>query len=229
MIGDKKILAIIPARGGSKGLPGKNIMPLGGKPLIGWTIDAALNTNFIDKTIVSTDCQEISKVAVQLGASVPFIRPDEFSSDESTAVSVVYHALNTIDDNFDVIVLLQPTSPFRSEKHIRESLELYFSESASSVVSVCESDKSPYWCFWRNDNNSITPILSQENQFSRRQDLKKAFSLNGAIYILDVKKFINERKFIFEDSLSYVMDKESSVDIDDMMDLQLAQVILGAK
>ena len=223
------VLAVIPARGGSKGLPGKNIKVLGCKPLIAWTIDAALNTNVIDKIVVSTDCQDIAKVAKNFGAEVPFIRPDELSSDTATTSDVISHVLNSMKEKYDIIILLQPTSPFRTTKDIEKAFELYNSTSTSSVVSVYQADKSPYWYFSRDNIGMINPVLNMEGQFSRRQELPDTYLLNGAIYIVDVKKFLSYEKFIFDDSLSYVMSKESSIDIDEAIDFQLAQLILGVK
>jgi len=224
-----RVLAIIPARGGSKGLPGKNIRLLGDKPLIAWTIQAALGTDCITRTVVTTDCKEIAKVAKKFGADVPFLRPEALGTDSATTADVVYHVINSINENFDIIILLQPTSPYRNEYDIQNAFDIYSSKYVSSVVSVCETDKSPYWCFWRNEDTSITPILSMVEQFSRRQGLPKAYSLNGAIYIVDNKKFIGSQKFIYDDSLSYVMDKKSSIDIDDLMDFKLAELLLGEK
>ncbi len=224
-----KVLAVIPARGGSKGLPGKNIKRLGDKPLIAWTIEAALNAKFIDKTIVSTDCQEIAQVSRAYGAEVPFIRPDELSSDTATSSDVILHAIGSMKSEFNVILLLQPTSPFRTAKDIDSASELYNSSSTSSVVSVCLADKSPYWYFFKNNVGMMSPVLSMEGQFSRRQELPDTYLLNGAIYIVDIKKFLSQKKFIFDDSISYVMSKESSIDIDEPLDFKLAQLILGVK
>ncbi len=224
-----KVLAVIPARGGSKGLPGKNIKILDDKPLIAWTIEAALNAKFIEHTIVSTDCQEIVKVSRAYGAEVPFIRPDELSSDAATTSDVIKHAIDFMKSDFDIIILLQPTSPFRTSKDIENAFELYNSSNTSSVVSVCLADKSPYWYFFKDNIGMISPVLSMEGQFSRRQELPDTYLLNGAIYIVDVKKFLSHEKFIFDDSISYVMSKESSIDIDEPLDFKLAQLILGVK
>lgn len=229
MIDGKRILAIIPARGGSKGLPGKNIKLLGSKPLIAWTIEAALSAKLIEKTVVSTDCQKIAKISRTYGADVPFIRPDELSTDTATTSDVIFHAIDSVKEDFDVIVLLQPTSPFRTTKDIENAYELYNSSNTSSVVSVCLAEKSPYWYFSRDNIGMISPILNMEGQFSRRQELPDTYFLNGAIYIVDVKKFLSHKKFIFNDSLSYVMSKESSIDIDEPIDFKLAQLILGVK
>lgn len=224
-----RILAIIPARGGSKGLVGKNIKVLGDKPLIAWTIQAALSTEEIYKTIVSTDCTEIASVAKEYGAEVPFIRPDTIATDGATTADVISHAINFFDEKFDIIIVLQPTSPFRTNTDIRNAITLYNDNTASSVVSVVKSDKSPYWSFFVDDSLNMRPILNLEGQFSRRQELPDSYFLNGAIYIVGTKQFLRDAKFIYTDSLSYVMCKKSSIDIDDIMDFKLAQLMLGVK
>jgi CMP-N,N'-diacetyllegionaminic acid synthase len=226
MLGDKKVLAIIPARGGSKGLPGKNLRTLGIKPLIAWTIESALANKLIDKTIVSTDCLKIAAVSKTFGAEVPFIRPDWLSTDQAETADVVLHALNSICEQFDVIVVLQPTSPFRNSVHIEAALKTYENSKAHSLVSICETQKSPYWMFSLEDDGALEPILQGKNQFSRRQELPKTYCLNGAIYVVDVELFLKSKDFIFEDSKSYLMDFESSVDIDSLMDFKLAQFFL---
>ena len=226
MIGNKKVLAVIPARGGSKGLPEKNIRILGTKPLIAWTIESALGNKSIDKTVVSTDCSKIAAVSKLFGAEVPFIRPDWLSTDQAVTTDVVLHVLNSINESYDVIVVLQPTSPFRHSGHIEDALEIYENAKAHSLVSVCESQKSPYWMFSLEEGGVLKPIIHDENQFRRRQELPKTYCLNGAIYVIDVKCFLENKKFIFEDTKSYLMDYESSIDIDSLMDFNLARLII---
>lgn len=220
-------LAIIPARGGSKGLPGKNIRLLGDIPLIAWTIQAALTSKCFTKVIVSTDCHEIANIAKKFGAEVPFIRPDQLATDTATSVDVVMHAINALNEKYDEVVLLQPTSPFRKGNDIRNAFDVYNTSKVQSLVSVTEVDKSPYWCFSRNENQSITPIVVLDKQFSRRQDMPTAYSLNGAIYIVGTEKFMNDPKFIYHNTLSYVMNKKSSIDVDDLIDFKLAELLLG--
>lgn len=224
---NNKVLAIIPARGGSKGLPGKNIRPLGDMPLIGWTIQAALKSECFSKVMVSTDCNKIADIARQFGAEVPFMRPDELATDQAGSVDVVLHAINALDEDFGTVVMLQPTSPFRDEGDIRNAINIYNASKVPSLVSITEVDKSPYWCFWRKEDDSITPILRSEKQFARRQDLPPTFALNGAIYIVDTEEFVNNPRFVYENTRSYVMKKKSSIDVDDLMDFKLAELILG--
>ena len=225
----KKVLAIIPARSGSKGLPGKNIKLLGEKPLIGWTIDAATKAKCINDVIVSTDCPEIARVSKKYGAGVPFLRPKNLASDTASTVDTVLHSITTINVNYDVIILLQPTSPFRTADDIDRAFSVYSKSGASSVVSICEVDKNPFLSFWKKEDNTLEAVLNIDNQYFRRQDLVPAYSLNGAIYIVDTKKILSEKKFLYEDSSSYIMEKKSSIDIDDEIDFKFAQFIIGDK
>lgn len=225
MIDNKKVLAIIPARGGSKGLPGKNIKMLGGKPLIAWSIEAALNSAEIDRAIVTTDAQDIAQVASEFGADVPFLRPKELAADDTSSADVVLHVLNTLEEEFDIIVLLQPTSPFRTSQHIQQALAQCKEQNNYTLISVCESDKSPSWLFW-NESNKLDPILGTHSKATRRQDVRKAYALNGAIYVVEVNKFKQQLKFMYDDSLPFVMNKNSSIDIDDAMDFKFAELVL---
>lgn len=222
-----KILAIIPARSGSKGLPNKNILPLDGTPLISWTIQAAQLSKIFSKIIVSTDSEEICKIAIQWGAEVPFLRPEELSTDKSPIVDTIIYLLRCLDDDYDGVCLLQPTSPLRGANHIIEAFELFKSSGAPSVVSITELEKSPQWSFWRDQRGRLTPLLTAGHTVSRRQDLKSAYVLNGAIYFVKTEFFVKEKKFYFEDSVSYLMNKESSIDIDNLIDFKLAQLLIG--
>jgi len=228
MIDEKKVIAIIPARGGSKGLPGKNIKLLGNKPLIAWTIEAAASVDIIDRIIVTTDCAEIAATAEKCGAEIPFLRPKELGGDDTTTAEVILHAIKSIHENFDIIVLLQPTSPYRSTHHIEEAFELCRAENNYSLVSVSEMDKSPQWCYWRNQSR-LEPILKAgiQDGCTRRQDLRKAYALNGAIYITETNCFMDKQVLIDANTVSYVMSKRSSIDIDDAIDFKMAELLLG--
>ncbi|MDB3979058.1 acylneuraminate cytidylyltransferase family protein [Pseudomonadales bacterium] len=229
MIDGKKVLAVIPARGGSKGLPGKNIRDLGQKPLIAWTIEAALSSDIIDHTIVSTDCDQIAEVSKHFGADVPFVRPHWLSTDEASSADVVLHTLTSLSVTFDIVILLQPTSPFRDRGHIEDALKIYVKAEAQSLVSICEAQKSPYWFFSLEKDGALLPVLRYNKQFNRRQDLPKTYALNGAIYVVDVELFLRAQKFIFDETVSYLMELESSLDIDTLMDFNLAQLMLDEK
>ncbi|EMK10350.1 MULTISPECIES: cytidylyltransferase domain-containing protein [Leptospira] len=221
---DQKILGLIPARGGSKGILRKNIKLIAGKPLIVWTIEAALKSKHLTSIVVSTDDPEIAEIAEQSGASVPFLRPAELATDYSSGIDPVLHALDNLP-GFDYVMLLQPTSPLRTSVDIDDCVEFAISKNANSVVSVCEAQENPFWMFRLGDSFKMTKLLNVED-VARRQDSPKVFTLNGSIYLSEVNYFREKKKFITEDTLAYLMNKESSIDIDDMMDWKLAEILL---
>ncbi|EMN24357.1 acylneuraminate cytidylyltransferase family protein [Leptospira kirschneri] len=221
---DQKILGLIPARGGSKGILRKNIKLIAGKPLIVWTIEAALKSKHLTSIVVSTDDPEIAEIAEQSGASVPFLRPAELAADYSSGIDPVLHALDNLP-GFDYVMLLQPTSPLRTSVDIDDCVEFAISKNANSVVSVCEAQENPFWMFRLDDSFKMTKLLNVED-VARRQDSPKVFTLNGSIYLSEVNYFREKKKFITEDTLAYLMNKENSIDIDDMMDWKLAEILL---
>jgi len=229
VIQNKKVLAIIPARGGSKGVPRKNIRLLGEKPLIGWTIEAALGASFIDRLVLSSDDSEISEVATIFGCEVPFVRPSELASDSASTVAVVNHALSSLDDKFDVVVLLQPTSPFRTSKHIDEAIKIMVERNAKSVVSVVKINKSPEWMYWLDQKSMEISQILEGSVASRRQESRSAYSLNGAIYIIDVSLFREINGFICPNTVAYLMTETESLDIDTPEDFDYAKFILAGK
>ena len=228
MYNNKKILAIIPARGGSKGIADKNIMPICGKPLIAYTIDAGLKSKYIDEIIVSTDSHAIREVAAMYGANVPFLRPEELSNDGASSIDVVLHVIDFYKNNnktFDYVVLLQPTSPLRTSQHIDGAIEKLLNSNETSLVSVCEADQSPI--LMRNiENDKLKEVISFEGKNLRRQDLPTFYILNGALYINSTDMLAHQNKFVCENTIPYVMDKESSVDIDTMLDAKLVELII---
>lgn len=230
MLGKKRVLALIPARGGSKRLPRKNIMSLDGIPLIGWTIKAAQTSNYIDEIVVSTDDDEVATIAKNLGASVPFKRPDYLASDVATSHSVIKHCLDYYENervNFDIVVLLQPTSPLRTAAHIDAAMEIFQTKGAKSVISVCECDHSPLWSNVLPDNCSMENFLNKELLRTRSQDLPKHYRISGAIYICDIPEYISsDGDFYNGDSYAYKMDASSSIDIDTDIDFKLANLII---
>ncbi|EMJ92084.1 cytidylyltransferase domain-containing protein [Leptospira alstonii] len=219
-----KILGLIPARGGSKGIARKNIRFIAGKPLIVWTIEAALKSKYLTSVVVSTDDLEIAEVAKSAGASVPFLRPSELATDQSSGIDPVLHALDNLPQ-FDYVMLLQPTSPLRTNSDIDDCIEFAIQKNAKSLVSVCESQENPFWMFRLDDSLKMSKLLNTDD-ISRRQDSPKTFSLNGSIYLSEVNYFRERKKFITEDTLAFIMSKESSVDIDDMIDWKLAEILL---
>lgn len=217
----KKVLGIIPARGGSKRLPAKNIMLLRGKPLLAWTIEAGLASGVIDRLIISTDDPEISKVALEYGCEVPFLRPPEFSTDEATSVDVVLHALSQTH-GFTHFILLQPTSPLRRANHIVEAFELMCASGASACVSMRRSLESPYWMFKISEKGFIAPVV-RDLTLQRKQVLPEAYLPNGAIIIGSVEKFQLKKSFYGCDTIPYIMSSTDSIDIDTFDDFKLAE------
>lgn len=229
MINGKRVLAIIPARGGSKGLPRKNILKLAGKSLICWTIKAALNSKYIDKLIVSSEDEEILKIAKESGAEI-LVRPKELATDEAKTIDVVFHVLENMKEHFDIIILLQPTSPLRESKHIDEALNLLITKDADAIISVCEAEHNPLWCNTLPEDGSMKNFLRKDIINKRRQDLEKYYRVNGAIYICKTEKLLAERSFFLEDNIyAYIMDRKSSVDIDDEVDFKLAEILIKTK
>jgi CMP-N-acetylneuraminic acid synthetase len=216
-----KIIAIIPARGGSKGLPRKNVLDLNGKPLIAHTIEAALKSNIFSKIVVTTDDKEIREVALKYGADV-IDRPKELATDGASSLDVIKHTLLTLqinEEKYSHFILLQPTSTLRNENHINEAWNKYTTEEVSSLVSVTAVVHPPQKMLILDNNNSVKPLTQWEDLTKPRQQLPKAFLPNGAIYISEVDKFL-EKKNLFVIPLSmYIMTFEESVDIGTKEDL----------
>ena len=230
MIKDKRILAVIPARSGSKRLPNKNILDLNGKPLIAWSIKAGLNSKYVDEVIVSTDDKKIAQIAKKHGAKVPFIRPKELATDTATSFDVVKHALNCCGDGFDIVVLLQPTSPLRTNKDIDDALELLINKKAHAVISVCETEHSPLFCNTLDDGLSMNGFLNDKLKNKRTQDLPKYYRINGAIYAVYIEDLLKDKTFFLSDKIyAYIMPQQRSVDIDIKLDLLVAEAILNDK
>lgn len=227
MIGDKKVLAVIPARGGSKGVPGKNIRDLAGKPLIAWTVEAAQASTLIDRVIVTTDSPRILEVATAFGADAPFLRPAELSQDDTPGAAPFLHALAEVP-GYDIAVLLQPTSPLRSAEDIDGCVRLCFENDAGPVLSVTEVTKHPAWMF-SLPQGRFEPILPELAKVDRRQDLPKVYSLNGAIYTVPVSRFLQEGALMVPDSAAYVMPSDRSVDIDTEFDFAIAEFLMGLR
>ncbi len=227
-----RILGIIPARGGSKGIPRKNIRPLAGKPLIGWTIEPALESNLCQQLIVSTDDPEIASVSRELGADVPFIRPSAISSDTATSLSVVEHALDWMTDTgaeiFSHVLLLQPTSPFRTVEDIQNAVKIA-KETGAAVVSVCEPRDHPYLVKIIRPDGTLGDFIPESAHCSRRQDFPSVFTLNGAIYLISVDCLRKEKTFTPEKTVPYIMPRERSLDIDTPWDFFLAEQIMQRK
>ena len=224
MYNDRKILAVIPARSGSKRLFNKNIKDLNGKPLIVWTIQAALKSAYIDKVIVSTDSEEIADISKRFGAEVPFIRPSNLSDDKTDSLSVIKHAVEFYNSQYDIVVLLQPTSPLRNTQDIDEAFKL-LNNNTKAVVSVCKTDHSPLWSNTLSDDYCMQYFIEEDVKGKRSQDIPQYYRLNGSIYISFILDMINNNGFFGELTKAYIMPKERSVDIDDLFDFQFAEYL----
>lgn len=226
----KNVLCVITARGGSKGIKNKNIINLNGYPLIYYTIKAAKDSGVFSKVIVSTDSEEIAAVSEKYGAEIPFMRPKELSGDSTSSMDTLIQAINESEriysEKYDTVVLLQPTSPLRTGKNISEALEIFVNKNANSVVSVCETDHSPLWSNVLPGSLSMDNFLRDEVKNGRRQNLDTFYRINGAIYIADTDYIKKYRDWFHENSYAYIMEKKNSIDIDDMMDLKFAEIIM---
>lgn len=229
----KKKLAIIPARGGSKGIPGKNIYPVAGKPLIYYTIHAArqaLEKGAVDKLIVSTDSEQIAETARQYGAEVPFLRPKELAGDKSKSADLMIHAIKFYEsqgERFDDIILLQPTSPLRICEDIVGAAALYDRLSCDSLVSCYKEESVSEYNSYHMQGYIGIPVNKDHNKGKRRQDLPELFVRNGAIFITDADYLLRHELVIGDSPAIYVMPQERSLNIDTEYDMKLAEWMLG--
>ena len=226
-------MGIIPARGGSKGIPRKNIKKIAGKPLLAYTAKAALGSSYISRVVLSTEDQEIRQVGNELGLEIPFIRPDNLAQDNTPSLPVVQHVLVMLErqENYkpDLIVLLQPTSPLRTSKHIDEALELFINQNADSLVSVTEvpHNMKPYSVMKSKKNGTIVPFLIYEENKNIRQQKPKFFARNGAaIYISTYECIMKNNSLYGSKILPYFMKKEDSFDLDDEIDWKIMESLI---
>jgi CMP-N-acetylneuraminic acid synthetase len=229
-----KTLGLILARGGSKRVPRKNLRLLGGKPLINWTVDAALAATSLDRVILSTDDAEIAATAVAAGCDVPFMRPPELATDTTTSADVVRHALAAIDAaaTFSRLVLLQPTSPLRTSEDIDGAVALARGQDLASVVGICPAESVPAHLFWHEADGRLSSVIGapfEEIAGRRSQDCRPGYRLNGAVYVARLDWFLAGGELIGPDSVGYVMPRERSVDIDDEMGLLEAEMIVSRR
>lgn len=221
MYKNKRYLAIIPARGGSKGIKDKNIIDVCGKPLIDYTISSARKSKYLDYIYVSTDSPKIKEVALQCEASVPFLRDESLASDTSKTIDAVVYSIKKLEDigeYFDFLVLLQPTSPLRTAEDIDRAIEYLDNRETKSLVSINQIKDNPVLIRTIDKNGNLRKILNQ-NSTVRRQDFKEYYRVNGAIYINSIKKINNETSFN-DNVLGYIMPLERSIDIDNIDDLE---------
>lgn len=221
-----KTISIIPARGGSKGVPRKNIKLFAGKPLIAHTIEEALKSKYLDTVIVSTEDQEVENISKEYGAKV-VKRPNILAKDNSPTIDAIFHVLEFLkiqNEEQTVVVLLQPTSPLRNFQDIDNAINLFLTNECESVISVCESEHPPYWAY-KIDHNYLNPILDSRYLKMRRQDLPKSYMPNGAIYVSAVKFLQEYRNFNSSKTLPYIMPSIRSIDIDNILDFNFAEFL----
>ena len=226
MYKEKTFLAIIPARSGSKRLPRKNVLDLAGKPLIAWSIEAARESQYIDSVVVSSDDDEILSVAKRYGAQ-SINRPKELASDTARTMDALFHVIENMQEDYDYIVLLQPTSPLRNAKDIDGAIEYLFEKEAQSIVSICEMEHSPLWANTLPHDRNMRNFLKDEVLNKRSQDLEPYYRLNGAIYICKMEELLREKSFFLKEGLfAYEMPQEKSIDIDTKLDFLIAESLL---
>ena len=229
MIGQYRVTALIPARGGSKRLPRKNVKLLGNKPLIAWSIEAAKASKYIDRVVVSTDDEEIKQVSEQYGAEVPFLRPEHLSNDHASSFDVIKHAIVFLglDQTNELIVLLQPTSPLRLVSELDTALEFFIAKNAKGIVSISETEHSPMWSNTLPENGCMSNFIRPEVQGKRSQDLPKFFRLNGSIYIYETLALLEQAKIFFDEHVyGFETSLETGVDIDTALDFLVAETIM---
>jgi len=225
------ILGIIPARGGSKGVPGKNIRNINGKPLIYYTIEAAKNSGIIDEIVVSTDSMEIAEISKKFGANVPFMRPSELATDEAKSMDVIIHCmnwyLNNRNNRFDLVMLLQPTSPLRNSDDIVKAVDIFINKKANAVISVTEFEHSPFWINNLPSDGKMDNFVNRSFRNENRQDRGKFYILNGAIYLAKWEYLMKYRDWFYSNSYAYIMPKERSIDIDTEFDFKVAESLIS--
>ncbi len=227
----KKVLCVIPARKGSKGLRNKNIKKLNKIPLIAWSILTAKKCKLIDEIIVSTDCPKISKIAMKYGANAPFIRPKKLATDKASSFSVLKHAIDFFKKKknyFDYIIMLEPTSPLRNSKDVDFCINKIKKENIESLVSVTKVvDQHPYFLYSINKKNILRPYLKKQKKlYIRRQEVSPLYYLEGSIYISKITTLLNEKTWYHKKTQAFEVEKRKSLEIDDIDDFKLAQFYL---
>ena len=221
----KSFLAVIPARGGSKRLPRKNTLELNGLPVISYTISAAKQSTYIDCILVTSEDAEILSISQDAGVEI-IRRPAELASDTTTTIDVIEHAIKN-SEHFDYIVLLQPTSPLRTAEHIDEAIKLLDAKKADAIASVCEVDHNPLWANTLDSSLSMSGFINESIHNKRSQDLETHYRLNGAIYICSTDRLLSEKRFLISNDIyAYTMSKETSIDIDERIDLLRCEYLL---
>lgn len=231
-MGDVEVLGIIPARGGSKSIPRKNVALLNGRPLISYTIQAARESQFISRLIVSTDDEEIARISAAFGAEVPFMRPKELGQDSTPSIEVVLHALEVLRSEYgycpDIVVLLQATCPLRNARDIDQAISTYLSTEADVVVSVAKVEEHPF-NMYKVEGGFLCAFTERDTRITLRQDYPEVYRLNGAVYVSRPETLRRLHSFISGRLVPYVMPKERSVDIDDPLDMLYASILLDGR
>lgn len=226
MINDKKVLALVPARGGSKGIKHKNIYPLNGKPLLNYTLEAAKESKYIDKIIVSTDDNEIAAVSEKCGVAVPSLRPEKLSGDTVKSIDVALYELEKVKgEGYDILVFLQPTSPLRRSSDIDAALETFIANGERSTVSVSPVSDNPVLMRTIGRDGKMTKLLDASSTV-RRQDMKEYYRVNGAIYVNSISEITPDTS-LNDNEIPYVMSAEHSIDIDEMADIRVAEAFIN--
>ena len=228
MYKDHVVVCVIPARGGSKGLPGKNIKMFCGKPLIAHTIEQARQSKYIDRVLVSTEDEEIAQISLEYGAEVPFMRPMELAGDNASTIDVLLHTIKWLEDeekyNFDILVLLHVTTPLRSVEDIDKCVVLLIEEGADNVFSVAEAHRNPYFNMIEESSDGFVRLV-KEGCFSTRQAAPKVYDMNASIYVWWKNVLKEEKKIFLKKTKAYVMPKDRSIDIDDDLDFRIAEFL----
>ncbi len=227
----KSFLAVIPARGGSKGLPGKNIKKINGKPLIAWSIGAAFRSKYLDEIMVSTDSDDISRIASEYGASVPFLRPKYLSGDKVATFDTIRHTINfyknKLKKTVDYIVLLEPTSPLRTFNDIDRAIEQLLGSTATSVVGVCKTEsQNPAFLVNKDSDNFISGYEDIDMKSKRRQDIKSVYFFEGSLYISKIKEYLSSETFYHKGTMGYEVPKYKSLEVDDIYDFIMIEAIM---
>lgn len=228
MIDDHSVLGVILARGGSKGLPRKNVRDLAGKPLIAWTIEAGHESEHLDRLILSSDDNEIMEVAEEHDCEVPFQRPAELAQDDTTSMETLLHALDQVEP-YDYVVLLQPTSPLRTAADIDATIARCHQNGGTACVTVTETDKPPQWMFTLGESNRLAPVMDRDEMITRRQEAPTTYVPNGAVYAVGTAWLREHKTFYTDATIGYPMPPERSADVDMALDLKWCEMLKEEK
>lgn len=232
MIGKSSVLAVIPARGGSKGLPGKNMLEFEGRPLVSWAMLSAVQSQFVDRVVLSTDDARIKETGEALGVDIPYIRPSHLANDTSPVVDTIIDLMTYMetreDRRYDLIVLLQPTSPFRTHEHVDKALLAMNSGGHESLISCKRAKHPPNWYVRRNDDATIE-LLAERDSTTRQRQYYEYYQFNGAVYISKWENLKSDKSFYTPPCTLFLMSEEDSIDIDSAYDFEFAKAVARCK